>query len=318
VSLIIGTQGNAGEIGIYAGIELGYFQEEGLEINPQYFRTGPEALPALAAGHIDIGNGGVGASFFNAPARGIPLKMVADLQFISPTYRGTVWAVRSELIDSGQVKEAKDFKGLTVGLGSLGTASDIDLDKILDAGGLTRADIEIKTLPYTDMVAAFANKSIDFAYVFEPIRTTILEQRTAKEWKTSGEIYPNHESSVVFYGPTMEQKREAGRRFMVGYLRGVRWAREMYEKRDSQVYELTARWATIKDPELLRKLVPPEANPDGSVYRGSLENDLAYYVGQNLVDQPPDLDQVIDNTYVEYAISRLGKYKPGCGPSPCP
>jgi NitT/TauT family transport system substrate-binding protein len=138
-------------------------------------------------------------------------------------------------------------------------------------------------------------------------------------WKTSGEVYPNHESVVLVFGPSMDSKQEAGRRFMVGYLRGVREHKEDgLERRDPRIVEIATQRTSIKDPELWQKMELQKANPDGYNLRASLEYDLQWFVANGFVPRAPRLDDVLDQSYVDYAISRLGRYKQGCGPNPCP
>src|SRR5262249_43916231 len=131
------------------------------------------------------------------------------------------WMIRGAIAD--QVKTAKDLKGKVFGLGSTASTIDVELDKILEDGGLTRNDVQIKMVGYGDQIAAFANGGVDVTYSFEPTVTNLLAQNLAKVWKTSGDIVPNHETTVMLYGSAMSgAKLEAGKRFMVGYLRGTR------------------------------------------------------------------------------------------------
>jgi len=227
--------------------------------------------------------------------------------------------VRTDLLASGQVREARDFKGLVIGSGSVGSLIDVELDRILKDGGLTIDDVTIRQVPYPDQIAAFANQSIDAAYVFEPSRTRLLDQDLARVWRNSGEIIPNHESTVLIYGPSMETQREAGRRFMVGYLRGVRqFLEEGLDRRDQRIVDIAVKWTSVKDPALWQKMELQRANPDGYNYRASLQYDLDWFAANGHVPRAPRLDEVLDQTYVDYAISRLGTYKTGCGARPCP
>ena len=167
-------------------------------------------------------------------------------------------------------------------------------------------------------IAAFANQSIDLAYVFEPFLTRVLDQDLARMWWTSADVYPNHESTVLFYGPSMVEKREPGQRFMVAFLRGVREVQEqLIDTRDPAAIEAAVRWSNIKDPALWRKMELQQRNPDGYNYRASLEYDLSWLAANGYVQRAPRLDDMLDQSYVDYAIARLGRYRPGCGANPC-
>jgi ABC-type nitrate/sulfonate/bicarbonate transport system substrate-binding protein len=304
----VGHIGTGSDLPVYVAIERGYFQEEGLEIEAVDFRTSAEMVAPLAAGQLDVGLGGVNAGLFNSVAQGIPLKIVADKAVNTPSDKSTAWMARTDLLDSGQLKEPRDLKGLAVGVASPGSPGDIELDRMLRSGGLTRDDVEIKPIPYADQPVAFANKSIDLAYVFEPTRTRLLEQGIARVWHTSGEVYPNHESVVVIFGPSIDEKPEAGRRFMVGYLRGVRAVRdEAIDRREQSIIDIAVKWTAIKDAELWRKMELQQANVDGYNYRESLEADLSWFASNGFVQRPPRLDDSLDQSYVDYAVGRLGR-----------
>jgi NitT/TauT family transport system substrate-binding protein len=311
VTLNMGVLRSGSEIGYYVAFERGYFTEEGLNLELHDFTTAADQIPALAAGQLDVGNGGVNSGLFNALAQGIPLKIVADQVVNAPESRATVWMVRSELLDSGRFKTAADMKGLTVGLGGSNTVIDVELDQILKEGGLTRADIETKLVPYPDQIAAFANGSIDVSYVFEPSQTRMKEQGTARVWKTAGEVIPYHEPAVVMFGPTMYQpdKLEAGKRFIAAYLRGVREARkEIVEGRTDAGFALLAKWTAVKDPDLWRKMELQYTNPDCHNYPESINRDLQWFVDAGIVK--PLSGSPIDSSYCDYALARLGKYQP--------
>jgi NitT/TauT family transport system substrate-binding protein len=51
-------------------------------------------------------------------------------------------------------------------------------------------------------------------------------------------------------------------------------------------------------------------NPDGRVNKASLAHDLAFYTGQGLIKGAVDLDQVVDDSFVEAVLKELGPYRP--------
>jgi ABC-type nitrate/sulfonate/bicarbonate transport system substrate-binding protein len=269
-------------------------------------------IAPLASSQLDVGSGGISAGLFNAIAQGIPLRIVANHTLNPPEDRAAAWMVRTAIAD--RVKEAKDVKGLAVGLGAVGSTIEVELDTILDQGGLTRADVETKNVSYADQVAAFANGSLDLAFVFEPQLTRLEQENLARVWKTAGEIIPNHETAVLLFGPGMTvDKPEAAKRFMVAHLRGVRDAqRELADvaTRNKDTIRLIAKYTNISDLQVWEQLQLPTKNPDGYNNRASIEHDLKYFVGRGLVRNPPNLDEVIDQSYVDYAVGVLGRVRP--------
>ena len=73
-----GSIGVATDLGVFIAVDRGYFRDEGIETEFVQFSTGPESLPALVTGEIQVSGGSANAAFYNAAARGLDLKLVAD------------------------------------------------------------------------------------------------------------------------------------------------------------------------------------------------------------------------------------------------
>jgi len=105
----------------YIAIEKGYFAERGLRIETEVFASAGKMTPALATGHIDVATGAPSAGLFNSMASGAGFKIVADKGQVRPGFGGTLLTVRKDLVESGQVKSARDLKGRTVSTGAKGS-----------------------------------------------------------------------------------------------------------------------------------------------------------------------------------------------------
>ena len=51
-------------------------------------------------------------------------------------------------------------------------------------------------------------------------------------------------------------------------------------------------------------------DPNGRVKPEVLQMDVQYYLAKGFMQQPIDLNQIIDNRYADYAVGRLGPYRP--------
>src|SRR4051812_48954370 len=92
-----------------------WFKAEGLNVDPQRFRSAAAMIPVLGTGQLDAGGGSSSAAFSMpsrpaCPSSSWPTR--APLPVGIGTYVGTM--VRKNLIDSGRVKDFKDLKGLTI------------------------------------------------------------------------------------------------------------------------------------------------------------------------------------------------------------
>jgi NitT/TauT family transport system substrate-binding protein len=307
-----GHLGSIADIATYVALERGYFAQAGVNAQLELFKTAADEIPQLASGQLLIGAGGVNAGLFNAVAQGIPVSLAADQNSTPASFTGTGWFVREDLADS--VKDPKDLKGKTIAMGSTGSVIDTELDIMLRQASLTTADVNVKSIPYGDQPAAMSNKSIDVTYAFQPFSTVMVNQKLARLWKSSGQIVPNHQTTVILYSPAVVEKNaDSARNWMVGYLRGVRDVVSGYGRSNvlpDDLIDIMLKHSAIKDAAQLRSQKLPGMNPDGYVNKDSLKLDLDYFVKAGFVKSPPDLEKVVNPAFVDFAISKLGKYQP--------
>jgi NitT/TauT family transport system substrate-binding protein len=315
VHLKVGAQLSISDAGIFIAQDMGYFRDEGLEVEIEKFQTGVEQIAPLGAGQLDVGTGALAAALFNAVGRDVPLRIVADKGSTpSAEWDFSALMVRRDLVESGRVKDYGDLKGLTISTTARGNSPEVDVAVALAKAGLTFDDINYTPLSFPDMITAFSNKGIDAAIVIEPYLSSIEELGTAVRWRGTVDFYGNQQVAVVMYGPDLVERRpEVGRRFMVAYVRALRAYNDAFgpkgHGRDEVIRILIAN-TPIKDPATYEKMRPAGLNPDGRVTLDSMRNDLAYYERTGQVTARVDLARAVDNQFVEYAVQQLGPYRP--------
>jgi NitT/TauT family transport system substrate-binding protein len=97
---------------------------------------------------------------------------------------------------------------------------------------------------------------------------------------------------------------------MVAYVQGVRDYNDafLHGQGADAVIEILTRETTIKEAALWRRITPPGLNPNGSASRESIAQVQDFFVSQGHVPERVEIDQLLDNSYVEYALQRLGPY----------
>ncbi len=314
VTLKVGTVNSTSDGGIFIAMEKGYFRDEGIDLDTENFQTAAQMIAPLGAGQLDVATGAVAAGLFNAVARDVPLKVVADKGSTpSPEWDFNALMVRKDLIDSGQVKDYADLKGLTIASTSKGNSTEVDIASALEKGGLTLADINFVNMSFPDMVSAFANHAIDAGIVIEPFVSRIESQGTAVRWKGTTDFYGNQQVAVIMYGPAfVTERQDVARRFMIAYIRGVRDYNDAFgpkrQGRD-EVVQILIKHTTVKDPKDYEQMRPAGLDPDGKLNLDSMRRDLEYYERVGLVPTPVDLSKVVDTDFQEYALQVLGPYQ---------
>jgi ABC-type nitrate/sulfonate/bicarbonate transport system substrate-binding protein len=114
----------------------------------------------------------MGAAGFNAVAGKLPIEFIAPLHF---GYLEDYFTVRKGLW-GGEVKRIADLRGRPVGLNTRGAAVEWMLDQVLRRDGLTIKDVQVKIMPFPDMVPALESGAVEAAILTEPF-PTMAEER---------------------------------------------------------------------------------------------------------------------------------------------
>jgi len=300
--------GGSADSGVYIAEGRGYFKDVGLTIKFAENLGGNQMIPFLASGQLDVGGAAAGAAFYNAVNSGVNVKIVADKGRLSPgqAYEGLV--VRKDLV--GTIKSFADLKNKKVAIFSKANIDEVLLSDGLKTGNLTLKDVDIQEMPDADMVSALTNKSIDAAMLVEPFISRVQSAGIGALLENYDRISPNHQVGVLYYSPKFIANKTAAQNFMVAYVRGLRDYNDAFVKNKNRAatVDLLTKYTTVKDPKVWAEAISPGLNPDGALDMKSLASDAQYYLGQGFLKQKVDLNQIVDNSFVDYAVGKLGKY----------
>ena len=311
----IGVTNASSDIPIYIAEDKGFFAAEGIAPDYVFFRSATDMVAPLATGDLDVGGGGASAGLYNAAARGMALRIVADKGSMPAGYGYMLLLVRTEI--AGRVKTYADLKGLKVGDSSPGGSGDALLNAALSKAGLGFDDVDRVYMSFPQLAVAFRNKGIDAALLTEPNASEAVRSGDAVRFRRGDEIYPNQQLAVILYGPSLAKNRDLGQRFMNAYVRAVRLYNDaladghLAGKAGDYVLEMLVRHTNVKDRALLAEMVPQGANPDGAVNAASLRDDYRFYKAQGMIPKDIDPDTLVDNGFAAAAVAKLGPYRRG-------
>lgn len=149
---------------LITGINMGYFEEAGLNVKLTQFQGGPAEIAAMASGEIDISQIGHGA-------HALAIEGQAKIFAID------VLGVSDELLANAEegIMTAADLKGKTIA-STAGTSAEIILDLVLKEAGLTQADVNIVEMDTNGAVSAMVSGNVDAAATWAPSTTVIKKQ----------------------------------------------------------------------------------------------------------------------------------------------
>jgi NitT/TauT family transport system substrate-binding protein len=316
-AITVGVTSSTSDAPIFIADKKGYFRDEGLEVKVVNFRSAADMVAPLGAGQIEAGAGSASAGLYNAVARGIKIKMVADKASSPPGYGATKILVRKDHVENGRYRELKDLKGMKFAMNAPGVSNTSTLNTLLKSAGLKYSDVETVDMPLPDHVAALKNKSVDASASVEPGPALAVRNGDAVVIKSDDEVLPNHQIAVLLYAEDFAAKQPpAARAFMRAYIRAVRFYDGALNNgrldgpNADEVIAILAEATPIKSREIYKLITPTGMHPDGRLNKESLAYDLAFYVEQGLVKGTVNLDDAVDGSFVEAALKELGPYRP--------
>lgn len=301
----------------YIGEAKGFFRDAGANVEWTTFPQSNQVVPALSQGRLDAMGAAVTASLWNAIGQGLPLKIVGDRGLDYPPYGGLSLCVRSDLTKSGRVKSVRDLAGLKVAEPGRGTSNLAILIRFLRANRMTYNDVQHVFLPFPDQIAAFKNDSIDAAVLIEPFATGAVKEGYCTRLGIDTDVYPSHQISALMYNTDFMQRRpDAAQRFMVGYIRALRYYHDAL--RDGKfagptapdVIAILQQNIELPDPSIFREMIPSGVTTNGRVDVPSLQFDYDVYRELGLIDKPVNVRESVDFTIADAAARRLGPYHP--------
>lgn len=314
----IGSLKIATNAAFFAAQENGHFEKLGIDAEFITLESASTATIPLGTGEIHVVGGSLSGGLFNAIGKGVEIEVVADKGKMSivngEDLSSMRLSIRKDLWDQG-IRDVKDLKGKTIGINAKGSGSEFQLTQILKQAGLTINDITLAQLGFPNMPAAMENKSIDAGMMLEPF-ASIARNQGFSEWLTStAAAYNHYQSGVILYsGKWAKENPEAANRFMAAYLLGQRdyeTARRLGP--GTPEYDRMAEFIskyTGQSPEQIKAVTWAYLDPSGRLNVQSVQDELEWNIQTGVVKDAPDLNKVVNTSYVDYANQVLGDYVP--------
>ncbi|NMH97448.1 ABC transporter substrate-binding protein [Pseudonocardia acidicola] len=297
---------------LFIARDKGYFSGEGLTVEFAPFDSAAKMIAPLGSGQLDVGAGAPSAGFYNAVARGVTLRIVADKGSMPPGFGYMPLLVRKNLVDSGKVRTIADLRGMRVAEPAQATATSSTLAAILRAGGLGYNDVQHTYVGFPEHVTGLENGAVDASLTTEP-SATIAEQRgVAVRFADPAQYYDRQQLAVLLYSGAFSKDRAATAQcFMNAYLHAARdfaaasKGGKLTGPGADEIVSIVSKAIKI-DPELYRRSTPNYADPDGHVNVASLKTDYEFFRQQGVLEAETSVDALVDGSFAQKAVRKLG------------
>lgn len=285
----------------YAAMALGYFEEEGLEIDLSVGQGADKVMAAVLSGGVDIGFAGPEASIYVYNEG----KEDYSVVFAQVTKRDG-----SFLIGREPEFDWQDLEGKTVLPGRKGGVPYMTFEYVVKQQGLVPGEDVIfdDSVQFALMTSAFASGTGDFVTAFEPTASMLEAEGkgyiVASIGEDSGEIpYTAYFASKSF----IEKNPETIQKFVNAIYRAQKWINETSSE---EVAEVIAPLFADTDVELLAASIERYKSID-AYSQNPLMTEESFEMLQTVMAEAGELDQkapfayVVDNTFAQVAVETL-------------
>ena len=292
---------------LFIARDEGFFAEQGLNVELIDSATSSnEMITALIAREIDVATPTLSVSVFNAILQGNNLKYAADKGFLDPDNCTTDAFVASKsILASENLTDLSSIKGKNVVILSPAGTVEYSLDILLAQNGLTQNDIQLSNISDSaTRVEGLNNGSIDITLLSEPWITHAQTIGAGEVWVPLSDILPNLSIGTITFGASiLEDKPEAGTRFMIAYLKGVE---QFNQGKTDRNIEIIANFTKLS-PEDIKASCWTSFKPDGTMDTESMLAFQDWAIEKGYADGLLELDQFWTSQFVDEALEKLNQ-----------
>lgn len=258
---------------LYVGIEQGFFEEEGLRVEPQVAQAGAAITTGVVSGDFDVGFAAA-IIMILANAEGLPVRIIAT---------GNQAALEAEdawagimVPEDGPVDELADLEGQTVAVNALEGTVQLTMLAALEKQGVDTSTIEFLEIPFPDMPAALKDGQVPAVGTVEPFVTSIEQQGGRMLLPYLHTVEPGMTVGTYFtHERTLEEQPDLVERFAAAMNRSLEYTRDHEQEARDAIAEYTET-----PPEVLSELSLPlwrsELNPESIQLQADLAQEFGF------------------------------------------
>ncbi|MBI5590775.1 MAG: ABC transporter substrate-binding protein [Deltaproteobacteria bacterium] len=298
---------------VFIGIEKGFFKDEGLNIELQWFEAAQPIAVATASNKVEVGATGITAGLFNMVAGGQKLLIVADKGRESKGYSSSAVLVNTEQWNKG-VKKIKDLKGKKIGITQIGSTFHYMIGRLLEADGLTLKDVELVPLSkISALMASLQSQQVDAVILNEPNITKVLKDGYGKLIIQVGDVM-DYQTSGIFFSPDFAKNSRANAvKFLKGYIKATRYyydavltkkgEKAVPGKNYDEVIGIISKYTGTPVEDVKNGL--PNMDRDGKLLEEDIQTQIDWYVANQMIEKTISSKEVTDATLWEAALQQL-------------
>jgi NitT/TauT family transport system substrate-binding protein len=155
------------------GVEQGFFEKRGLDVQLTPSQGGATVVPAVVAGDTDIAGSNL-VSVLLAQGKDIPVKIVAPGTFVREQRSQDFSAILAA--GDSNIRSPQDLEGKTLAVNTLKNVAELAAKASLAKQGVDVSTIELAEVDFPDMNGALTQGRVDAAFQIEPFVSLAVKE----------------------------------------------------------------------------------------------------------------------------------------------
>lgn len=147
------------------GLEQGYFEQAGLDVQFEPSGGGATVIPALLSGELDIA-GSNAVSAMLAMDRDIPVVMIAAGTSTGQEAEDDFAALM--VPEDSPIEDPADLEGTELAVNTLENINDVVIHSLVEEAGADSSTVSYAEMPFPDMILAIERGDVDGGLLIEP------------------------------------------------------------------------------------------------------------------------------------------------------
>ena len=264
------------------GVEQGFFEQEGLDVEVQPSQGGAEAIPAIVSGDVQVA-GSNAVSVLLATTQGLDLRIIAPGTFARPDEDFSAIMVSKD----GPIRRAEDLEGKRIAVNTLKNVTEVTAREALAKEGVDPSSLRLTELPFPEMAQAVVKGDADAAFLIEPFVTAARNEGLRALVNPYNDTQPGLQvGTYVAEAGFAEENAEV----VEGFANGVARTAEAIEQ-DAEQFRSFLPEASELPPEAAKAVTLPQWRAQND--RESLDLLAQLMVKYRLADEEPAIDDLL-------------------------
>jgi len=294
---------------LFIGIDKGFFESEGIKLEPVWFNAAQPIVVATATGDVDVGATGLTAGLYNSIGQGMKIAVVADKGREWPGYKLTALLVSTEQWKAG-VRDLKDLRGKRIGITQIGSTYHYILGNLLEKKGMSLNDVKVVPLgSISSMRDTLISNQIESVFLNQPLVAAVEKGGGGNILLWVGDHLP-YQIAAIFYGEKLMKNRPAAVSFMKGYIRSCRYYYDqaLIKKEGApyqEILDLISKSTEEKTDAIALAL--PYNDRNGELLTEDIQKQLDWYFNNGMLSKKMSGNEMVDISFWKEALEQLGK-----------